>query len=578
MNKLFKKISALGFITLIFFCCETTYVPSSSSGDIEYPQGTTLAKVVLQIFDSHSNGILSGVKVTIIGKDSLESDATGIVTFPSVPVGTYLVSCKKTGYQPIISPLQISIDPNSTVVPIVNQSTSMLFMPKQGVALRGMIYYEEANVKRLAVGAKVECLFIVKDSASGKTDYLEPLRTTATLANGTFSLADLPEYTYMKISVLPYNIGNKIYKASAPQYFTTDAVGDTIISQSVVLAPVSGDNFVLLSSNLADFNTTDTIVLTFSEPIDTTLLTPDSITVSHNQGQVLVLKQWSVNNTILRIIPFDGIWSTQKTYILRIKKLLSTSGKILDNTNLNPFNFIPQVSGALGNIEDVRYRINLNDTTKADWNTNAIYLLWSGLVDAQRYDIYQKALDEPTWHRIATVTDTFDYVSTPEFFTNGQSAKFMILGVNNTSSSPISTATKLIVKDGKSPVVPSNLSSSYGFNNSSTTPDTLSINVSTSYLPEPMDTSLKPVVEVIEASYAEGAIMYGDSTYKVNTATCSWMWTSLRSGNLSVVVDPSSNGAYDTLKINFKNVTDLAGNKVDSTAGSFGYRTYRTRN
>jgi len=117
-----------------------------------------------------------------------------------------------------------------------------------------------------------------------------------------------------------------------------------------------------------------------------------------------------------------------------------------------------------------------------------------------------------------------------------------------------------------------------GFDNTgNVTAKFININIPVSYLPEPLDTTIKPTLKVAEGSYLTlSSIMYGDSTYKVAEAYSRWTWISQRSGVMEVLINEDKDGSYDTLSIDFTGLTDIAGNKADTTYGA-GVITILTR-
>ncbi len=230
----------------------------------------------------------------------------------------------------------------------------------------------------------------------------------------------------------------------------------------------------------------------------------------------------------------------------------------------------------LGNVQGLRYRIGLSDTVKVDYNTSSFYLIWSPLANAAVYELYKKASADSSWRFINTASDTDALVSTTGEFADGKQVKYLALGRNSKSISPLETAIILTVRDERQPYIHYNSFKS-GFNNTMPVADTVRITVSNFYIPEPMDTLKSPAVIIKEASYYSGITMYGDSTYKVPENNCSWTWSTNRSGYLDVVVEANTNGAYDTLKIDFSQVTDIAGNTAD-TSYDGGFINYSTRN
>ncbi len=559
------------FLALSFITCETTYIPVDSSGEIDYIQGTTHGTVILKILDAHLNTPIKNARITIAGGDSALSDSSGTVTFDSVKVGTYIVYGSRQGFESIVTGLEISIDENSNTVPVVKQSADMLYMSEKGVALNGTVYYQKESIKYLANGAKVECRL----AKSGIT-YLEPIRSTFTL-NGSYSLTNLPAYTTYNISILPFNDGEFTYKQVGTTTLTGQAVSDTLPVPGIVLQQVPDENFVVLSHNLEELEVGDSITIVFSESVDTSEINPDSIYVTIGAAQKILLRRfWRSNATSLLLTPFDGQWSLTESYRLTLKKLESVSGKVLDNAGFRPYLFSPLLSGTLGNVQGLRYRVGASDTVKVDYNTSSLYLIWSPLANAAVYELYHKASADSSWRFINSVSDTDALVSTTGEFTDGKQVKYLALGRNSTSISPLETAIILTVKDERPPYIYYRSSVS-GFNNTLPVADTVRITVPSSRIPEPMDTLKSPAVILKEASYYSGTTMYGDSTYKVPENNCSWTWSTNRSGYLDVIVEANTNGAYDTLKIDFSPVTDIAGNSADTTYDG-GFINYSTRN
>lgn len=575
-SKLLLGLTVITFFVLSFINCETTYIPLDNIEGIEYIQGNTMGTVILQIFDSHSNTPLDSALVEIIGGDSVISDPSGTVLFDSVAVGNYIVYCRKGGYEPIAFNLEITIDENSNTVPVFKQSADMLFLAKMGVSINGSIYYENKDVKQFANGAIVECKLIpVIPGGNILFNFLEPVRTTV-VQNGSFFFYNLPEYTTYNISVLPFSAENKLFKQPATTVITSDASGDTIPVPSIVLNPVPNDKFVIFSHNLEDLSIGDSIRIVFSEPVDISKLTADSIVVTNINTKVLVNWIWSPDYTQLVIVPFNGTWSIAENYNLTIKKIQSATEKVLDNSDFTPYVFSPNLSGALGNVQNLHYRVGASDTNKVDFNTTNIFLIWSPLSNVEFYEIYRKLELDSCWYLLTTSADTIKPTNTSGCFNDGMSVNYLVLGKNSASISPLETAAIITVRDEKGPIISYNLIA-LNFNNSGNTfPDTVTKMVTSTYITEPMDTSKAPIVSVIEASYFDGFIMLGDSTYKVSSSKCTWTWTSTRSGNLDVVIDPLANGAYDTLKINFRGLTDVAQNPVDTTNGG-GFINYQTR-
>lgn len=557
----------IGTLAFLNLKCERMLLPVDSSKKIDYMQGNTEANVVIRLFDNYTKAPIPGTKVSIIGVDTLLSDTTGAVFFDSIKVGTYIVNCSKNGFESIYDELKLTIDSNSNTVPIVNQSSDFYYMAKKGAVVRGNLFYQKDGKYYQANGATVECRL-------NNISFQNPVRTT-TSAKGVYSFADLPEYTSYTITVRPFSDGSLNYKQSSELSCAGKSAGDTIRAEDIILAKFTDGKFIVMNHNLETLTKSDSIVLEFSESVNIEKLGADSIYVNLNSesARILTQKEWQNDNKRLVIRPFDGAWDPTEEYTLVVKKIVSTTGKPLDNTSYLSRTFTPITSGELGNVKNVRFYKGAADTSKIDYNTNSITLKWSPLANALGYQIYQKTSSDSTWTHFESVIDTILTVTTTGSFNSGKYLKFIVLGVNSTGISSFKSATILTLRDEKAPrIVTATLERSNFDNSTINYVDTVPIPISNIYLPEPMDTTKKPTIKVTEASYydEDSFEMHGDSTYSVSAGKVVWIWTSNQSGILKVVVDRNKDASYDTLKIDFSTVTDVAGNKADMTSGA-GY-------
>ncbi len=554
--------------------CERTLLPVDSSKKIDYEQADTKARVILKVFDQHTMAPISGATVSIIGVDSSFTDTKGTVIFDSIKPGDYIITCSKAGFEEIYDQLSLTLDSNSNTVPIVNQSSNGYFMAKKGAAVRGNIYYGKDGKYYPANGVTIECKLNSPDNQL----FQNPVKTT-TSSNGFYIFTDLPEYTGYTITVRFFSDGTLSYSQNNSLSLNGKSVGDTIRAEDIILEKIPDGEFRVLSHNLETFTRSESIVLEFSEAVDTSKLSQDSIVVyiGTEENRILIQKQWQNGNKKLLITPYDGSWDPFDIYTLKIKKIVSIAGKRLNNTNFLARNFTPITAGALGNVMNLTALDAFRDTS-VDFNTSSIILNWSPLANALYYQIYQKRPSDSSWIFLETTNDTFTTLSTGNgSFESGKQLKYIVLGENSTNISPLNTATALTVKDQMPPRINSTMILSGFDNTGNVTAKFININIPVSYLPEPLDTTIKPTLKVAEGSYLTlSSIMYGDSTYKVAEAYSRWTWLSQRSGVMEVLINEDKDGSYDTLSIDFTGLTDIAGNKADTTYGA-GVITILTR-
>ncbi|MBN1981197.1 MAG: hypothetical protein JW795_06675 [Chitinivibrionales bacterium] len=551
----------VGAIGLLLSCGD-----SSLPTQIEFIQKKTKKRVTLHFRDTYSNIPLAAVSVLLTGKDSVLTDSNGIAVIDSVESGKYILMAKKTGYEPIVSSFSLTNDSSRTAIPPVRQTADIFRMKKRGCAINGMIYYEEGGIKTVASNALIECRL-----GSATDNFLSPVRTD-TAISGVYSFSDLPQYTNFTLTVLPLHVGNRTYKLATAQSVNGSSASDTINMTPLILQRQISANFIILNHNCETLTATDSIKIIFSEAVDSTTICPDSISITASGNKILILKRWNSTYTQLILKPFNSQWSLETQYRLYIYGLKSTVGKKLDNDNFTPYSFILQSDTKLGPVASIHYQVTAgDDTSKANYNTTSVKLLWKKLDGAHSYELYKKGMSDSSWFSVTTQADTSLVVSTAGMLSNGNYLQYLVIGKNSISTSPIETSPILLLKDQRKPVI-SVASSASGFNNTAgSQPKTVLITVSSfsGYIPEPLDTTAKPIITVIENSSGAN----GDSTYSVSLANCRWTWTGQVSGTISIIVDISKNGAYDYLLLNFRALKDMAGNLVD-TMGSSGYVSY----
>ncbi len=555
--------------------------PVSTSQDLTYAQGSSKANVLLQVRDGRSMVALSNAEVEILGLESAVSDSTGKVEFKDVPVGSYLISVGRSEYEPIVSEFELSLDDGSAEIPVARQSADFILLSKRGITVKGNVFFRpDDDTRSYAENATVE-LFLSTSSASSRR-FITPLRTTNTGPDGSFVFDGLPENTAYSISVRPLAINGEVYSYSSSRTVSGSAAPDTVRPAAFTLAKTEDSYFYVLKENSSTLASNQAYQLTFSEPVNTSELTYDSIGVFQGNSEVLINTSWSSDRKVLLIEPFSGVWEDGVSYRLKIGDLRSTSGAVLHNYEYQSKQFYVHNGGALGDVSNLRYQIShSDDTTRADYNTSNLYLYWSPLANAARYEIFRRRDSDSTWISIGSTggkLDTTENAYVTDQLEDGGTVKFLVLAANSEARSPIASAEVLTVTDETSPTADYTTSES-GFNRSSYgSADTIRVRVYGSYysnrpFSEPMDTTKMPTFEVREGGNSS---YYGDETYKLSADACEWEWDTPSSGYINVAVPANKNAAYDTIMVDFSNVTDIAGNPTDTTGGS-GFVVLRTR-
>jgi len=552
-------------LVLFINCLDTVVDPDAFNDDDDVIVDTaTVKKVITQVRDKRTYVPLPGAVVTVFGLKTGITDSSGIAYFDSVKPGNYSVLCEKTGYEAVVSTLTILAGGELQRDGKNLDVTQIITMPRKGVMVTGKVYYQDEAQKKGAEGATVEC----RIGSTSQPLYNQPIKT-AFVSVDEFKFNDLPESEYYYITVKPFTVGTKKYQYSSSITLQGNSAGETVYCSPIILTSSSGNSFMALSHNCQTLKAGDSIIVNFSEAVDTSGITADSIYVSQTY-LILTRLLWSNGNKKLAIVPFDGKWVTGSNYRLYIRRLKSVAGNIFSNGEFQPYYFSVG-SGVLDNVQYIKIKnVDYTNDTFVDYSSSSIMFNWSKINNATSYELYCKPGPDSFWVNITTVYDTTGTVSTTNKFRFGNIVKYLVLGKNASGKSSFETAPVLSVKDNRKPRIYTS-SYAYGFNNGlGSVPKTVSLSVT--YIPEPMDTTIDPVLSTVEASYAG----MGDTAYCIPASACQWIWTGLNSAKIDVMIDAGKNGGYDSLKVDFTPTKDYAGNEAD-TAGVYGMATYHTR-
>ncbi|MBD3316056.1 MAG: hypothetical protein GF344_09730 [Chitinivibrionales bacterium] len=595
--------------------CDETQNPVAGTQDFNYTQGSTKAEVVVRVLDKRTKAPLQDARVEILGASWGTTDTGGVVEFGETEIGWYLVKISKDGYEGVIDYVGVELDESSNDVPVPQRNFKTFYLPKRGIALKGRVFYRDKNgdkqaANNVAVELKLKEYTISSHAvppndnsswgySSGEgsggyhsvavysdNGYSTPIRYAVTAESGEYLIANLPEQVAYDLSFRPAKIDGKTYSYSSTLIEWGSTAPDTVFANVVVMTEAERAAFYVLSDNFETLKSDDPLILTFSESVDTSAFTDDSVRVTKSAKSILITTSWASDNTQLRIRPFDGAWARNIIYQITLHGLEAHSGATLYAPEYAGEYFSVSRSGVLGDVENVRYRLSNSDedTAKVDHNTEWIYLFWSPLGNANEYDVYLKRSDDSEWvlhdsnygnAYYPNKTDTIRAVNTANFFTGGESVRLMVLGKNADGRSPIGSATILEVTDETEPEI-YNLRSTISNCNreNSSTSDTVYAAIGTgSYnyyydalTSEALDTTKYPDIEVREGGvYTSYYSQYGDSGYAVPAANCSWRWMGTTNGVLSVIIEAGKDASYDSILVDFSEITDMAGNKPDTT-------------
>jgi len=577
----------LRMFPVFLFCFSFMFIScdEETSGPVEFEDSKTVTTLILEITDRRTDAPIDSVLVKIIDSGSVYTDTSGIAKLTNLATGTYQIVCEKSGYETIAFTQTLSLG-GYTDMPILPEYFNAKTMTKKGVSISGTVYYDALAFRglTLADNAVVECIL------PNNLDFNTKYRSINTSLTGAFKFDSLPEYTTYTFSIKPYKKNGNLYKTNANITILNN--GNISAGDSLVIAPInlyeSTDSIQIVVHNLDTMGLTDSAKIVFSEAVNLTILTPDSIYLTDNtipfNKKIPAHFIWSpaVSSNILQIIPLEGTWDKTMTYRLYIGSIRSATDKILskgtpgtgwDNTN-SYYEFTIPMKGSLAKIDSLKYCITLGDTlTKADHNTGSIFLYWPALANAKNYQVYKKRPQDLQWMEITNspVLDTFTNVSTSEWFKDGDSTRFFVIGANTDTTSPIDTSIYLTVKDETKPTPGAalvlNKNTPGGFDRTLiVTPDTILVDIIT--LSEPMDTTKDPIITTFET---------GGTAVLLPATNCAWVWSSETVGHLHVRAEASVNSSGDSIVVNFNVCADKAGNLFDTTSTDGFIQSYKTQ-
>jgi hypothetical protein len=514
-----------------------------------------LERAQLNVIDSYTDEAVRDVSIGIMGFDTAVTDDNGFVEFNDLKVGSYNLILQKTDYASIRSSLSVEYDTSMNSAVLGGSGT--YHINKMGVSAEGYVYIEDENSVIPAEDAEVELRL--------PAHFTSPFLNTSALESGKYTFDSLPENTEYEINVKSYRKSGKDYILTAPIKRMGNRAGDVVIFPTLILQHQLTGDLIVLWHNLDEITLDDPATIVFSEPIDVSEIGFDDIVLKMGSSTILKNVTWSDDYDTLFITPHNDAWTYSQYSIV-----LSLTGENgISYAETHTFDMHSDAT-SLGNVKNIAL-INA-----VDYNTSSIILNWDKVNGAVMYDIYmEQSGDNPIWLLVKDgISDTTASISTPNYFINGQTRKYMVLARSGSVTSDPDAAESIIIKDEISPVISTDrstvsISPSYKtFNNIGLAqPDTIDLVVSLRNSAggntEPLDTTEAPTITVHEGGVSE--IGSGDSSYTVSEF--SWQWFGLTTGILTTIVDPDVDGRLDTLKIDFSGIKDIAGNEINASPG-----------
>ncbi|MBN1601427.1 MAG: hypothetical protein JW915_07450 [Chitinispirillaceae bacterium] len=536
----------------------------------QFQDGAT-ASAFIKVQNVKNEAPVKGVLVTIEGNGSCTTNVNGVARFDDLCIGSHVISASLAGYEPVVSELIIHAD-SSYSTPLALQTSMSLLMYRKGTVVRGKIYYQKENalypISQMSVELELSPSIAVYDGWEEveTVDFLQPVRSVKTLPDGSYFFDSIPEFTVGRLITQNHQVGGVLYGRVYGEIIYSKAAGDTNNFRPIILTPEINGHFTILSDNSDSITGSTAFSITFSEPVDTSRYNPNGTYINGASlpGRVLHSQKWNKTVTVLSLKPFDGVWQPGEMYTVTVGTVYSISGKmLLKNRNIT---FKVAFSSAETDVKNLR----LISPETIDYGTASVRLQWSKLPGVRGYEIYARASSDSIWSiyfASELVHDTSIVLSTYGKFIEGNTFEVMVLGVYDSTKSDPANATILKLRDNTRPKITSSSAGTvytvYDCNNSASSASLLRQLYSPLRFSEPMDTTKKPTFTVKEASYS----YYGDSTYVLPKDSVRCSWSTLTQLVVQAVIPASKNAAYDSIVVDFSNITDRNGNKV-SFSGS----------
>lgn len=386
--------------------------------------------------------IVDGIKTS----DTLTKG--GVLQLKNIPVGTYTVHIRKSGYAELL--YQFTIDMAATnEIPVANDYSENITMYPlaESNAVEGSVRVFDKNNQ-----------FISSDKVPVKLEFAdshlkEKVIYVNTNSSGTFSFKSLPAYAQARLSFLPYTASGNVYvnsdakvievlksatlKISEPFNYNYDAAALKLLNTSFITGSAVAD--------------TMPVKLIFSEAIDTTRSKSAISIVNGVDTYGTILK---FNKDTLSLSPLGGRWSSGTNTIQFGSGIYSITGKAYA-TNVN---FAVGRSGSLSS--DLKLTLDsvgvlpVADTNKISELTSSFSIKWDKDASADSYVLYRKASDEKNFTVQSQVFDgdsTHGRINSGTIFASGKSYKYLLVGKNSEGVSVLDETKAIEIKDLTAP-------------------------------------------------------------------------------------------------------------------------------
>ena len=375
-----KSLFALAAAALLFSACSDAVVSNSENEAKDTGSITVYAKDLL------TREAIEGVEVMILTESKVrKTDEFGALKIKDKAIGSYKLRLSHKDYATMIREVKIA-DGSKEELARVEDIVEEVSMYKLGTTIDGFVYYPDEGAVKSGKPGK---------PAAGVTvtfDWVDPeiypgLVSTTTDSTGHYVFENMPQLAGGNVYVPQTKIGDYVYYGDT----ATGALRvDEINTVGTLVLALDNNPLVLISSNHKSLDSTSSIKLTFSEPLNA-----DSVKAHHwriqnsDPNDVLVKVSLSADKKTVTIAPASGAWEVGEVYTFMAAKAWGEDGSTNEALQDSTFS-VKQFARTPKAVKDF--------AADDDNGTLKLTLSWTALdPEPDYYEIYRMLGDEKTY-------------------------------------------------------------------------------------------------------------------------------------------------------------------------------------
>ncbi len=375
-----KSLFALAAAALLFSACSDAVVSNSEN------EAKDVGSITIYAKDNLTREAIEGVEVQILTESKVrKTDEFGALKIKDKAIGSYKLRISHKDYATLIRQVKIA-DGSKEELARVEDVVEEVSMYKLGTTIDGFIYYPDEGAVKSGKPGKPAAGVTVTFSWTN-TEIYPGLVSTTTDSTGHYVFENMPELAAGSVYVPQTKIGDYVY-------FGQKAAGalrvDEVNTVGTLVLALDQNPLVMISENTSSLDSTTSIKLTFSEPLNA-----DSVKAHHwriqnsDPNDVLVKVSLSADKKTVTIAPASGAWEVGEVYTFKAAKAWgedgSTNEALQDSTfSVKQFARTPKAVKDFASADD-----NGALTLTLSWTANS--------PEPDYYEIYRMLGEEKTY-------------------------------------------------------------------------------------------------------------------------------------------------------------------------------------